>query len=135
MKLSTHVLYELLNLTISIVFGPTNRKSILKKPKNPTFGTGYFFHALRYQPDFWLVCMFCWYAEQWEIFFISDDVNWPNQPTSQKPIKMDNFYKNCPIWLKFGMQVFLPYITLRNSDEVCPLVQTSTTLSFFIKLG
>ena len=26
-------------------------------------------------------------------------------PTSQKPLKVDNFYKNCPIWLRFGMKV------------------------------
>ena len=45
------------------------------------------------------------YALQLEIFLESDDANQPNQPTSRKPIKVDNFYKNCPIWLRFGMQV------------------------------
>ena len=31
MKLGTHILSEVLNQTISIFFGPTNQKSVLKK--------------------------------------------------------------------------------------------------------
>ena len=67
-------------------------------------------NALRYQLDF--LCVLKWHPFTFpqEIFLKSDDANQPNQPTSQKPIKMDNFYKNCPIWLKFGMQVsFTPF--------------------------
>ena len=45
------------------------------------------------------------FAFQQKFFLKSDDANQSNQPTSQNPIKMDNFHKNCPIWLKFGMQV------------------------------
>ena len=57
-----------------------------------------------------LLNFLCWlilypFAFQRIAFWKSDDANQPNQPTSQKPIKMDNFYKNCPIWLKLGMQV------------------------------
>ena len=54
-----------------------------------------------------VVCMLILhpFASQREIFLKLDDANRPNQPTGQKPIKKDNFYKNCPIWLKFGMQV------------------------------
>ena len=44
-------------------------------------------------------------AFQRKIFQKSDDANWPNQPTSRNSNKWDNFYKNRPIWLKFGMQV------------------------------
>ena len=40
-----------------------------------------------------------------KFFLKSDDANRPNQPTGRKRIEMDNFYKNCPIWLRFGMQV------------------------------
>ena len=29
----------------------------------------------------------------------------PCQPTSKNSIKWDNFYKNCSIWLRFGMQI------------------------------
>ena len=62
-------------------------------------------NALRYQLDFLCMLILHPFASHREIFLKSDDANRPNQPTSQKPVKMDNFYKNCPIWLKFGMQV------------------------------
>ena len=49
------------------------------------------------------------FAFQQKISLKSDDANQPNQPTSRKLIKMDNFHKNFLIWLKFGMQVsYLP---------------------------
>ena len=64
-------------------------------------------NALRYQLDFLCMLILHPFASHREIFLKSDDANRPNQPTSQKPVKMDNFYKNCPIWLKFGMQVSL----------------------------
>ena len=35
----------------------------------------------------------------------TNKVSQPNQSTSQNSIKWDNFWKNCPILLKFGMQV------------------------------
>ena len=31
------------------------------------------------------------------MFLKLDDANRPNQPTSQKPMKMDNFYTTCPV--------------------------------------
>ena len=48
------------------------------------------------------------FAFQQKFFLKSDDANQPNQPTSRKPIKMDNFHKNCRIWLNFCMQVSYP---------------------------
>ena len=62
-------------------------------------------NALRYQLDFLFALILHPFASQREIFFKLDDANRPNQPTGRKPINKDNFYKNCPIWLKFGMQV------------------------------
>ena len=55
---------------------------------------------------------------QFLAFFLkSDDTNRLNQPTSRKPIKMDNFYKNCPIWLRFGMQ--LSFTPLYHQEKFC----------------
>ena len=70
---------------------------------------------------FFVALMLCQSAFQQEIFKVLDDANQPSQPTSRKPLMMDNFYKICLIRLKFDVQVvLLPYITLRNYDEVCP---------------
>ena len=51
-------------------------------------------NALRYQLDFLCVLILHPFASQREIFFKLDNANRPNQPTGQKPIKKDNFYKN-----------------------------------------
>ena len=58
-------------------------------------------NALSYLLNFLCGCILYPFAFQREVIWKSDDVNQPNQKT----IKMDNFYKNSPIWLKFGMQV------------------------------
>ena len=62
-------------------------------------------NALRYLLNFLCGLILYPFAFQRKVFWKSDDANQPNQPTSQKPIKIDNFYKNCLIWLKLGMQV------------------------------
>ena len=46
-------------------------------------------------------------------FWKSEGANQPNHPTSQNSLKWDKFFKNCPIWLKFGMQVSF-------SPQYCP---------------
>ena len=76
-----------------------------------TFGSGYFLLAQRYQLDFFQIFTLCQHAVQPQIFLKSDNANQPDQPNSRKFFKMDNFCKNWPIWLKFGMQVSftLPY--------------------------
>ena len=66
---------------------------------------GLLLNALRYKLDFLCALIIHPLLLRENFFFKSDDANRPNQPTSQKPMKMDNFYKKCPIWLKFGMQV------------------------------
>ena len=62
-------------------------------------------NALRYLLNFLCGLILYPFAFQRIVFWKLDDANQPNQPTSQKPIKIDNFYKNCLIWLKLGMQV------------------------------
>ena len=46
-------------------------------------------------------------------------------PTSRKLIKMDNFHKNCPIWLKFGMQVTYHPCHYRPCPPLLPLLTHS----------
>ena len=62
-------------------------------------------NALRYLLNFLCGLILYPFAFERKVFWKSDDANQPNQPTSQKPIKIDNFFKNCLIWLKLGMQV------------------------------
>ena len=105
MKLGTHVLPEVLNQIISNLLAQPTKKASYRDFSKKNLKNGLLLNALRYQLGFRYTHLSYQYALQQELSLKSDDANRPNQPTSQKPIKMDNFYKNCPIWLRFGMQL------------------------------